>query len=391
MALPSLRERDNQARESWKSAFGVGLLIMASEDQDGLWESQADVNACLAETGVTRDQVNRWRREGLLPPVMQKPTAYRGSEVFYRVGTCAQIRATKELFGTKNRVDYVGWELWWRGFPADESHWRPKFVEAVKSGDRALRILKMLIVRNERRDSPDTISDRLVHSNPSGSLYLKIKRRIEQGELPTVIGIILDTATSRLDGAIAEELEPALGKALDIGQAQTDQILGKQLRLMNALPGVLYDIARVNERYSLSEVLGFSNVELERARDDVRGALQIIAGLYDATSWIYGPKSFGLRLAAWLANTLSPTSLAFCILIFAARRHDGHEFLSTDEIRKLANDAAQIRRQSEKLRALQKEPRFSEVLSAKRLRRGLRNPDEQWTLLKEIEAARIKK
>jgi hypothetical protein len=34
-------------------------------------ESQAEVDAVLAETGRTMDQVRRWRREGLLPEVVQ--------------------------------------------------------------------------------------------------------------------------------------------------------------------------------------------------------------------------------------------------------------------------------------------------------------------------------
>ena len=37
------------------------------------WETQAEVDACLAESGVTKDQVVRWRREGLLPEVPTDP------------------------------------------------------------------------------------------------------------------------------------------------------------------------------------------------------------------------------------------------------------------------------------------------------------------------------
>ena len=51
--------------------------------------------ACAAETGVTRDQVVRWRREALLRDVRQIPDAYRGSVIVYPRGTCAQIRAAK--------------------------------------------------------------------------------------------------------------------------------------------------------------------------------------------------------------------------------------------------------------------------------------------------------
>jgi hypothetical protein len=150
-------------------------------------------------------------------------------------------------------------------------------------------------------------------------------------------------------------------------------------------------VARVSEVYSLGDVALSPRVELEAARDDVRDAMQIASDLYEGTNWIYGPKSFGIRLAAWVAQNSPPPHRAFFTLVFLALRHAGHSLLSSDEIRRLAADAAAMRAQSERLRALQSEPRFSKVLSAGRLRQGLRGPDEQWTLLKEIEAARIKK
>jgi hypothetical protein len=77
-------------------------------------ESEAEVDAVLAETGVTIDQVRRWRRKGLLPDVVQDQHAYRGSAVLYPQGTCAQIRAASALFKQKNRV------------PAAQAAWPPR-------------------------------------------------------------------------------------------------------------------------------------------------------------------------------------------------------------------------------------------------------------------------
>jgi hypothetical protein len=365
--------------------------MAALDDPNGQWERQADVDACLRETGVTRNQVNRWRREGLLPLVEQKPAAYRGSEVLYPLGTCVQIRAAAELFAIKNRVDFVGWELWWRGFYVDQRHWRPQLIDTAQWGDRAVNILKMLKSRDDRRNSAIGITDRVAPHESSNSVYLKIKRRISQHALPTLMGTILDTATGEFEGGISEELEMPLMQAFDIGQSNSDSILGKRLHLMEALPEILADIARISENYSLGDVAGFPATELEVARDDVRNTFQVASDYYHATSWIYGPKSFGLRLAAWVAQNSPRNWKAVSTLIFAARRHDKHLFLSSDEIRKLASDAALARQRPTKLRALQKDPRFSQVLSAKRLRRGLRTPDEHWTLLKEIEAARLSK
>ena len=68
-------------------------------------ESQAEVDAVLAETGRTMDQVRRWRREGLSPDVVQDQQAYRGSVILYAKGTCAQIRAASALLKQKNRFD----------------------------------------------------------------------------------------------------------------------------------------------------------------------------------------------------------------------------------------------------------------------------------------------
>lgn len=77
--------------------------MVASEDHERSWETQADVDACLGETSVTRDQVNRWRREGLLPKDVEqmRPEPYHGSETRYPAGTCAQIKAAQALFQKK--------------------------------------------------------------------------------------------------------------------------------------------------------------------------------------------------------------------------------------------------------------------------------------------------
>jgi hypothetical protein len=65
---------------------------MATEEEVGTdRETQAEVDAVLAETGRTMDQVRRWRREGLLPEVVQDQQAYRGSVVLYAKGTCAHV------------------------------------------------------------------------------------------------------------------------------------------------------------------------------------------------------------------------------------------------------------------------------------------------------------
>jgi hypothetical protein len=129
---------------------------MATEDAVGAdRESQAEVDAVLAETGRTMDQVRRWRGEGLLPGVVQDRQAYRGSVVLYPKGTCAQIRAASALFKQKSRVDYVGLRLWRSGFPVDEKHWRPRLQQQGRMLDRAFPLLMRLVQRFDRDEQDE--------------------------------------------------------------------------------------------------------------------------------------------------------------------------------------------------------------------------------------------
>ena len=133
-------------------------------------ESQAEVDAVLAETGVTDDQVNRWRRGGLLPrDVEQDSLAYRGSVIRYPKGTCAQIRAASALFKQKNRFDYVGLRLWRLGFPVDDKYWRPRLRRAGLVADKAARLLPSFIDRFDRPSSTSTFFEAAANKLSQGN------------------------------------------------------------------------------------------------------------------------------------------------------------------------------------------------------------------------------
>jgi hypothetical protein len=74
-------------------------------------EGQAEVDAVLAETRVTMDQVRRWRREGLLPDVVPDQLACRGSTVLYPKGTCAQIRAASGSLSKRTASNMSGFDF----------------------------------------------------------------------------------------------------------------------------------------------------------------------------------------------------------------------------------------------------------------------------------------
>jgi hypothetical protein len=307
-------ERDNQARDSWESAFGVGLLMVASDDQGERWQSQADVDACLRETGVTRDQVNRWRREGLLPKGVEQtwPDAFHGSEVRDPAGTCAQIRAAQALYREKDRVAYVGLQLWRHGFPVNEGYWRPRLRRFGHMADRVLWFIDRLRARFDRDEQGETLQDRAARLSASVNniILSRVKGRLKPLEERAIFfRVVCEMGLGEFhdfDAPGGDEIrsrdEATTVKAFDMGKAETDEILGQNINFINALPSVLNDVAVAFSMGTFAEAAEAPAEEIAKARDDATNALQIGLSLYDALEWIYGPGAFGLRLCAWLAR-----------------------------------------------------------------------------------------
>ena len=79
---------------------------MAGEVVGAGWETQAEVDAVLAEVGATMDRFGAGDARGCSQETIRLDDL--GSVVRYPKGTCAQIRAITALFKEKDRVNYVG-------------------------------------------------------------------------------------------------------------------------------------------------------------------------------------------------------------------------------------------------------------------------------------------
>jgi hypothetical protein len=248
---------------------------VTDEDAEAAWESQAEVDAVLSETGATMDKVRRWRREGLLSREIDwRP----GSVVRYPRGTCAQIWAITALFKEKDRVKYVGLRLWRQGFPVDEKHWRPRLQQQGRMFDRVFPLLMRLVQRFDRDWQSETLYDYAAERLQSvdGVVLSRIKGRIDSQEMPTVLRVVGDVGTGEFDGfetSIAGEEhtsdEALTIRALDLTKAGSDSILGKQLNLIELLPSGLKDVSAA---ISIGNFEGVANAPAEQPL--VRGMTQ---------------------------------------------------------------------------------------------------------------------
>jgi hypothetical protein len=357
---------------------------MATEDAVGAdRESQAEVDAVLAETGVTMDRVRRWRRDGLLPDVAQDQQAYRGSVVLYPKGTCSQIRAAGALSKQNNRLAYVGLRLWRLGFPVDEKHWRPRLQKQGRMLDRAFPLLMRLVQRFDRDEQAETLYDYAAKRLESvDSVVLsKIKGRIDPQEMPTVLRVIGDVGTGEFDGfesSIAGEEhtsdEALTIRAFDLTKAGSDSILGKQPNLIELLPCGLKDVSAAISMGNFERVANAPAEEIARARDDAKNSLSIALHLYETNRWIYGDGAFGLRLAATVARKPPDIFVDSMILLMFRLREVPGAIRPSDEIAELAQQARKVWLYSKRHEwHWRHHPSFSKILHPKRIKSAFAN------------------
>ncbi len=403
-------EREDDARESRKTAFCGEPLDPTAQPSD--WLTWEQLSACLAANGVdvSERQLERWRNEGVFPPVCQVQLKYQGSVTYFPPGSCEQALEVRKLLGENRKFEYVGWELWWGGFWAGEKHWKPALQNKALQLDGHLKRLKLQVDKDENSNSKKSLFDqaasRVDKSNSSNIIMSRVLARVELGKLATVFRVILGTATGKFDefepvtkdirteneisAGIKEKSpdETQLVKAMDLGQSEKDSILGQRFHFTRALLPALRDISTAMRTGKLVDVIQYPEEEIKNARDDVRNALSIALALHEATEWIYGREAFGLRLGAWIAKKAAPGVKRALVLVWVKYRRASSIPYSSAEIASFLDQAEIIRNQSLQLRKLAKnDQRFASVLTIKKLRQACRDQNSLNKFIKELQAA----
>jgi hypothetical protein len=310
------------------------------------------------------------------------------------------------LLKEKRKFEHVGWELWLRGFPVDEKHWRPQLLKAATKLDRHLKFLRSLIARDENSNSDKTIFDRIARFKVSNIILSRVYGRLQRGPLATVYRVLLGTANgefhgfepntqgeTRTDDQIATGIKQRTQdeiytlKALDLSRSDKDAILGRKFNFAGALPHRLRDLSVALRRGTLTDALKCSELEIFNARDDVRNALRASA-LYEAMQWIYGRNAFGLRLAAWIEEKIDRQLMSGLILGWIKLRKVSNDLTSSKDIALLAEEAEKTRDQSRQIRELAwNDKRFASVFLPKRFRQAFKDKISFGQFIKEIKAA----
>lgn len=359
-------------------------------------ETLSDLQAAFASAGVTfrPGKLERWRRDGLLPPVEQEALGRGlGSRTRYPPGTARQAVEIERLFGIKRKLAFVGWELWWRGFEVDPRHWQPALINAHKSLPRTIRLFKRWQSRESDTDRDDTIFERHGRDMLRATPLIGTVRNMPAETVSMALGIFADAACgefqhfdpSSTDQEGEQEYE-GVRAALGMKRAEHHSVLGLRINPKPPLTEILSAIANID--WSQTEAKSLEWSALDRARTEIHDAFEAASMFYQATVWIFGNGAFGLRLADWFIDKAPIAVKATIVVLWWAIRSSENPFVEGHKIREMrlvAGIALQKSNEIQKLRS--SDPLIFEMLSPKSVKRALRNANAIADLQLRIKSA----
>ncbi len=382
--------------------------MCGAANQEAQGETREQVQAVLNQTAVSWEQLARWRREGILPPVYDlTPLAYRGSVVHYPAGTCAQINEIQRLLKEKNRIKDVAIRLWRDGYWVREDLWRSRLRNVAKLEPILRRFIRLKLSQDARDDlSPETFTDRLARRPSRDTILSRVFGRLlrtsnsspaesSQPDLSVFYRVMADISQGQF--AAFERPEDAdltdkdiVQRGLDFNHPDSNLINGMRMNHREVIEGALENVSQAFDHWSLVDAANAPACEIWTAYIDTRNILDIARDFYDATAWMWGEKSFGFRFAAWIARKANNSMLDGLTLIILLLRRIPGAMISSEEIAATANAARQAKYASDSIRELARsDARFTEVFSPKRIRLGFSDRVEMSRWQKEIESAKI--
>lgn len=329
------------------------------------------------DSQVTRDQLHRWQREGVIPRPTQRGLGQgNGSESFYPDHAVQHIRRAAVLLSKHRSLDDAAWQLWLEGFEIHEKHWKPVLQRAESNLARGSRVLERLIRFDERSESPETLADKIAGSRRGPyplNLTWHLLQMKDRARVIRLLAYVCAGNELGLENHDADEMqndETSILKFLGLNQSQSDSFFGAKIQVGSQLLRVFKAISssivqlQVNEHSSL--VL---DVDVFAARDYVRDAIVTFSDFHEASNWIFGKSAFGLRLLTSLFRKRRPLLTATAILIWWNLGKMSHfDLMSHSDLVLLKKSANQMVADSRRLQALSTTQAFRTLLSPKSIR-----------------------
>lgn len=310
------------------------------------WITAEQMRAALDAAGaqITCHQIERWRRTGLLPRPRQIGHGRGlGSHCVAPLESVAQAQEIVRLYGLREKRDWVGWQLWLRGFQVDERYWR----EPIESARNALRQVREAGTKLGRHIGMDagSIKAAALAMTRGTVLYAPIAK-LHPEMVETVIGYGIEIVNGKfagfsLDGNAKpnrKDLNAAI-ETIGATAAERHKIAGDGIDFSKLIEPALQEISQALSRIMRQQKIGEPSLE---ARREFLVGLELGIELNRHFKADFGRNAFGLGKFSRIAENPAINLQATMLYIWAEYREISKVKLAFPEIASMRNSAIQL-------------------------------------------------
>lgn len=323
--------------------------VVGHKPLEQLWITGNELRATLAAAGlsVTSKQIERWRHEGLLPSPRQIGHGRgKGSHTEVPLASVAQVREIVRLYTIRRRRDWVGWQLWLRGFEVAEHYW-------LGPQERARDTIGWGREAGTKYNERQSKTTGLVASAIKSAALIILRRTVffaPAAKLPpdmieTLIGYGIEILHGEFMGfSIAVDDGPnrdlqAVIEAIGAVMAKRHLVGGHSIDFESQIEPALREISQAISR--IMRQRGIAEPSPEARREFLMG-LEIGMSLYSSSKPQLGRNALGLGLFYRIATNPALTLQAAMLLVWSDYRENSKMKLPFSKITEMHEEAMKL-------------------------------------------------
>lgn len=307
------------------------------------WISAQEFRAGLLNAGsnATPDQIERWRRNGLLQRPKQTGLGRgRGSLINVPAISIAQTLEIERLFAIRRKLRWVGWQLWLNGFPVSEEYWHQPLQTAQRWVLEVRAVARQFDITQLNVDQDSECIKQVIVTAMRGTALDSQLNKIPAELVETLAGFLQEIVTSNFQGFSPDtDLRPnaderdAVLRAVGVKSKSAQEIV-------DFAGSIEIELEQISKAFS---VISFRNAIAEppiEARQDLRYAIEIALYSYRNSKTLTGGKSF--KVLNRIATKPAIIIQAIMLLLWAEYRQISKTILPFSEIAEIHRQVSEL-------------------------------------------------
>ena len=341
------------------------------------WFTADDLVAYCHEAGfvITRDQLARWHRKGVIPsPKRDHQSGRPGTVSMYPPGTLQTLLAVCRLQTGRTPFDEISWSLWWSGNEADMQDARIFMDKVCKDLDHTIDLVRSGTSETTKSQRVPTEIRRVLSNATSLRGPLGWARRsVGKSDWPRFVDFTFDALQGHPPD-LSKEDRNMIDRAFHIRGAYEVRAQDQPIRSVQDHAETFAWFAKFMSRPLYERLSEITDDELLEARDSVKRLVTFLGSFGDVMKWLFRPDGLGYGFVARIVNFFAeaPSRQVFLTVLVHAFSTDPDFGVNVAELDDLTDQwKSEHLPNWEKLRLLADGvPELSQVINPRSMRRA---------------------